>query len=78
MKKLLNYANEYIRNMDWKAVAILKLCLCSLGVIVGVLLPDSAKIYALVIAGVVFVPAYIYLMVHFFMDMRKTNLCFKG
>ena len=71
MKKLFDYANKYIKSMDWKEFAVFKFCLGSLGLLIGVLLPDSARLYAIVIAAVIFVPTYIYLMIRFFMGMKN-------
>ena len=35
MHKWLSYANEYVRQSDWKDLALIKLCLCSAGVLIG-------------------------------------------
>ena len=35
MKRILNYADDYIKSCSWKDIALLKLCLCSIGVIIG-------------------------------------------
>ena len=36
--KLFKLANRYIQESDWRTLAALKLCLLSIGLIVGVLL----------------------------------------
>ena len=65
MKKLFEYANIYAKQSTWKDFALVKFCLCAIGVIIGVLLPESIRTYALIIAGMVFLITYIPLMVDF-------------
>ena len=36
MKKLFEYANQYVQESDWKDMALLKFCLCAMGVMIGV------------------------------------------
>ncbi|MGN1006214.1 MAG: permease of phosphate ABC transporter [Aristaeellaceae bacterium] len=69
--KLFKLANRYIQESDWRALAALKLCLLSIGLIVGVLLPASCRTAVLIVSGVVFVATYIPLMAKFFRLMRK-------
>ena len=38
MKKLFEAADRYIQSSDWKVIAVLKFCLVSLGMIVGMLI----------------------------------------
>ena len=38
MKKLLKITNEYIKTMKWEDVALLKVCLFSLGLLSGIFL----------------------------------------
>ena len=69
--KLFKLANRYIQESDWRTLAVLKLCLLSIGLIVGVLLPASCRTAVLIVSGVVFVATYIPLMAKFFRLMRK-------
>lgn len=69
--KLFKLANRYIQESDWRTLAALKLCLLSIGLIVGVLLPASCRTAVLIVSGVVFVATYIPLMAKFFRLMRK-------
>ena len=41
MKRLFEYANEYVAQCTWKELALVKVCLCSLGIIIGLLLPSG-------------------------------------
>ena len=69
--KLFDKANQYCRASTWKTMAALKLCLFSMGIIVGVLLPERCKVPVLVIFGVVFVVTYIPLMAKLFRIWKK-------
>ena len=60
--KLFDAANQYCRESDWKTLAMLKFCLLSLGMAIGVLLPEEIKTAALAVCAVVFVVTYIPLM----------------
>ncbi len=65
MKKLFDYATAYAKQCSWKDFALIKYCLCAIGIIIGVLLPKTVMKPALIIAGLVFVITYIPLMVRF-------------
>lgn len=39
MKKLLSVADAYIAHMNWKDLALVKLCLCAAGVLLGLSAP---------------------------------------
>ncbi len=66
MKKLFEAANRYVETSDWKIIAVLKFCLISLGMMVGMLIrPEHKKPVFLGALGV-FLVAYIPLMVKFF------------
>ena len=71
MKKLFEYANIYAKQSTWKDFALVKFCLCAIGVIIGVLFPKSVQTYALIIAGAIFVITYIPLMIKFIMIIKK-------
>ena len=47
--KLFDAANQYCRESDWKTLAMLKFCLLSLGMAIGVLLPEGIKTAALAV-----------------------------
>lgn len=64
--KLFDVANKYCKESDWKILAMVKFCLFSMGIIVGVLLPDRFRNVVLIIFGVVFIATYIPLMSKFF------------
>ncbi len=59
MKKFFAIADRYLRESDWKTIAALKLCLMSLGVLVGIMLPARHKKTAAAVALPVFVVTYL-------------------
>ena len=38
MKNLFAYADKYLQKSDWKDIALLKFCLFSMGVLMGILI----------------------------------------
>ena len=69
MKKLLDYGNEFIKQSDWRDLALIKFCLCAVGVMWGMALPKKAHKPAAFIAVSVFVATYIPLMLKIFRIM---------
>lgn len=65
MKTLFASADEYLQNSDWKDIAVLKLCLLSLGLLAGMQLPEEHRKTARVAAVVLFAATYIPLMAKF-------------
>lgn len=41
MKDLFRLANQYIRESDWMDLARIKLCLCAVGILLGMQIPQS-------------------------------------
>lgn len=65
-KSLFDYSDEYIKSSTWKDLAILKFCLCAVGIIIGVCVSPKHKKTALIAALTVFVMTYIPQMAKFF------------
>ena len=80
MKQLFDCADHYIQSRDWKMLTILKFCLCSIGVLLGLLVQDKHKKAVATIAGGVFFATYIPLMTDFlsvaldFISSRKDKV----
>ena len=72
MKKLFACANAYLASRDWKMVAVLKFCLLSLGLLLGLCVPARHKKKAAIAGGIVFVLTYIPLMTDFALSAIKT------
>ena len=66
MKKLFDAANRYIETSDWKTIAVLKFCLISLGMMIGMGVGKKDKKPVFLGAASVFTATYIPLMVKFF------------
>ena len=65
MKLVFNCADCYIQARDWKMVAGLKFCLCSIGALLGLAIPGKHKKAAGCFASCVFLATYIPLMADF-------------
>ena len=65
MKKLFDAADRYIQTSDWKTIAVLKFCLISLGLMIGLAIGGKAKARKPVFfsALAVFTATYIPLMI---------------
>lgn len=63
IKKLLQYADEYIKESDWKDLALIKFCLFSIGLLCGMAVKKKKPIIA--IALIVFLITYVLLMTKF-------------
>ncbi len=66
MKKLFDAANHYIETSDWKIIAVLKFCLISLGVMIGMQIRPRQKKPVFLAALCVFGLTYVPLMIRFF------------
>lgn len=74
MKKLPDWANDCIRRWDWKNVALLKFCMLSLGVLVGLALPNRGRRLVKQICAEVFLLTWATLMVDCFrMTLPKNS-----
>lgn len=65
MKRLIHSANEYVKKSDWKDLALIKLCVCSAGVMLGAALPKKAKKPVAIGAMALFTASYIPLATKF-------------
>lgn len=62
MKKLIRYSKEYTRKMNLLDFSLLKFCLCSIGVLIGLAVPGQHKKKTAVGASAVFALTYAPLM----------------
>ena len=63
--KLFQVANRYCKESSWKTLALLKICLFSIGVMVGMLVPKERKKAVFGIGAVAFLATYLPLMSKF-------------
>ena len=75
MRKLFSAADAYIAKMNWKDLALVKLCLCAAGVMLGLAAPKRVRKWAALGAVAVFVATYLPIMLKFLPhlegEMRK-------
>ena len=65
MKNLLSAADAYIPKMNWKDMALVKLCLCAVGMLLGLAAPKRGRKWVALGAGLVFLATYVPLMLKF-------------
>lgn len=65
MKEIFACANGYIQARDWRMLTFLKFCLASMGLLLGMLIPEKYRKPAMIVAVVVFLATYIPLMIDF-------------
>lgn len=63
MKKLLAFGNRYAKQSTWKDFALVKLCLFSMGLVVGTLVSAQYKRAVIIVPLCVFAATYIPLIV---------------
>ena len=74
MKNLFELGNQYARESDWKDFALLKFCLCAMGIIIGTQVsPKYKKIVVRASAGV-FIATYIPLIAKVCKIMMRDNI----
>ena len=44
VKSLFSYADAYIKNCTWKDLALVKFCLCAIGVMIGLSVPKEDSV----------------------------------
>lgn len=62
MKKLIYYADRYVKESNWKQITLLKFCLLSLGICMGLSIPAKKKTGIFRIAFMVFLVTLIPLL----------------
>ena len=65
MRRLLEAGNACIAAMDWRDMALVKLCLCAMGMLLGLAVPRRGRKWAVLGATAVFVTTYIPLALRF-------------
>lgn len=65
MKRLFDCADEFLQNSTWRDLALVKFCLFSMGLLVGLQITERRKKGVRIAASAVFLLTYIPLMVKF-------------
>lgn len=75
MMKLMDIGNIYLSRCKWQDMALLKFCLCAIGVIIGLSVPARHKKGFLMGAAVVFALTYVPLMMKFIKVLKEECCC---
>lgn len=65
MRRLYAFADIYIKESTWKDLALIKSCLCAIGVLIGLVIPRAKKKWSIMTAAAIFIVTYIPLMAKF-------------
>lgn len=71
MKLLFKAADRYLEQSDWKDLALIKFCLCAMGILLGCNVPDKEKKPVMLGAAAVFTATYIPLMTKLFRVLKQ-------
>ena len=66
MKWLFKSADNYLKQSDWKDLALIKICLFAMGVFVGLQIPKKFKTSAAFAAFGTFLATYVPIMTKYF------------
>lgn len=73
MRNLFELGNQYAKESDWKDFALLKLCLCAMGIVIGTQVTPEYKKTVIRASIGVFIATYIPLMAKIFKIMMRDN-----
>ena len=76
MKLFFELGDRYAKKSNWQDFALVKFCLCAMGILIGLCVPAKHKKKSAVAAGSVFFATYIPLMTKVFAtlgEMLKEN-----
>ncbi len=62
MKKFLEIGNRYAEQSDWKDFALTKICLCAMGILIGLKISENKKKPIAIISSIAFLATYALLM----------------
>lgn len=73
MKRFLELGNRYAAKSDWTDFALTKLCVCSIGIMIGSCISAKNRKKAMAIAGGMFAATYVPLMKKVFGIAKEMN-----
>ncbi|MDD3252232.1 MAG: permease of phosphate ABC transporter [Lachnospiraceae bacterium] len=73
MKHLIGIANQYVRESDWKMIALLKMCLCAMGIMIGTQIPKEKRKVVFTGALILFFVTYVPLILKLAMVVKRNN-----
>lgn len=71
ISKLFELGNRFAQKSDWKDFALVKFCLCAMGIIIGINIPKKNKSVVQSMAIGVFLSTYVVLMKKVFCIMKE-------
>ena len=74
MQKLLDYGDQFAKESTWKDFALVKLCLCAIGVMWGMTIPKKVQKPVAFIAILVLITTYVPLMLKVFRILDNHTL----
>ncbi len=66
MSKLFELGNRYAKESNWTDFALVKFCLCAMGILIGMRIPSKRKTMVTAVSASVFIAAYVPLMAKLF------------
>ncbi|MDD2972383.1 MAG: permease of phosphate ABC transporter [Lachnospiraceae bacterium] len=73
MRKLIEMGNQYVKESDWKVIAILKMCLLSMGIMIGTAVPKKQKKLVFALCIPVFITTYVPLMIKLYNVVKENG-----
>ena len=73
LRWLFDRADEYAAESTWRDFALVKICLCAVGILLGLLVPSRHKPKVAILAGIAFVATYIPLRADYPPHRREPN-----
>lgn len=74
MRNLRNQADHFLRTLGWRDAALLKLCLCAVGVLLGLAIPARRRKAAALLAALAFLISWIPLLARFLPSLGSTPI----
>jgi len=71
MNKFLEIGNRYAEQSSWKDFALTKICLCAIGILVGLNVPSGKKKSVVIISVIAFLGTYVVLMAKVFKIVKE-------
>ena len=71
MKKLLEIGNRYAEQSNWTDFALTKICLCAMGILIGLMISNTMKKPVAIISGITFLGTYVVLMTKVFKVIKE-------
>ena len=71
MKRILEIGNRYAEQSDWKDFALTKICLCAMGILIGLKISENKKKTIAIISSISFFFSFVLLMTKVFKIVKE-------